>query len=207
MEDDCLKCFFDLHVHSTNSPDSSISITELFTRAKEEGLSGIAITDHDFFTYAKYKKSSVDNLLFIPGIEIRIKEYNCDLIALGTKEMPSIHKGLEETIDEIHNLGGIAIAPHPFDSREINNALGDRIFDVIDKLDGIEVTSPKKSVDNGRARKIGKEYGLGLVGGSDAHCCKDIGRGVTVCEDVYSVEELLDAIKSRKSEGLIRRFS
>ena len=199
-----MKCFFDLHVHSTNSPDSSISLAELFTRAKEEGLNGLAITDHDFLTTAK---SPFEDLLVIPGIEIRIKEYNCDLIALGTKETPSIYKNLEETIEEIHELGGIAIVPHPFDSRIINNAIGDRIYDVIDKLDGIEVTSPKKTVDNSKARKVAKDFGLGMVGGSDAHTCKDIGRGVTVCEDVYSVEDLLEAIKSRRSEGLIRRFS
>ncbi len=197
-----MKCFFDLHVHSTNSPDSNISIAEIFTRAKSEGLSGIAITDHDYQTIAR---SPYDDVVFIPGIEIRIKELNGDLLAIGCLVEPPTHKPLGETIDEIHALGGVAIAPHPFDSRMFNTALGDNIFDVMGKLDGIEVTSPKKSADNAKARKVADDYGLAKIGGSDSHKALTIGRGVTVCEDVHSLDGLLDAIRARRTDGIVRR--
>ena len=37
----------DLHVHSVSSDDSILTVEEIFKRAGREGLSAVAITDHD----------------------------------------------------------------------------------------------------------------------------------------------------------------
>ena len=47
----------------------------------------------------------------------------------------------EETITEIHRLGGLAIAAHPFDT--IRAGCGDALITLTDLLDGIEVINGK----------------------------------------------------------------
>ena len=49
-EDGPRECLFDLHNHSHNSWDSSVTPKEYMRRAREVGLKGLAITDHDHFT-------------------------------------------------------------------------------------------------------------------------------------------------------------
>lgn len=62
----------DLHVHSTNS-DGEQSPEEVIHCAKEAGLSAIAITDHNVFTYTEPFVS--DGVQVIPGIEFSAEYY------------------------------------------------------------------------------------------------------------------------------------
>lgn len=196
--------YFDLHVHSKNSFDSSISIPMVFSRARQEGLKGIAITDHDFLTWTS---SPYPDLLFIPGIEIRVREINGDIIALGIQEEISPSLSLPEIIENIHDQAGVAIVPHPFSSIPGFPSLGENIYNVSQLLDGIEVTSPKSHVDNKRAKREGRKLGLAQVGGSDSHRAEHIGRGVTIIKDaIESVDELLEAIRKKKTRGEVRKI-
>jgi 3',5'-nucleoside bisphosphate phosphatase len=62
---------YDLHCHSTAS-DGVLSPTELVKRAKEQGVTALALTDHD--TTAGYQEArnaaNETNLTLIPGIEL-----------------------------------------------------------------------------------------------------------------------------------------
>lgn len=61
----------DLHVHSRAS-DGELTVDELFERAKEIGLTGLSITDHDT-VYAQgeaQKKAEAWGFTYLPGIEI-----------------------------------------------------------------------------------------------------------------------------------------
>ena len=62
---------YDLHCHSTVS-DGALSPTELVKRAKEQGVTALALTDHD--TTAGYKEAEIAasemKLALIPGIEL-----------------------------------------------------------------------------------------------------------------------------------------
>lgn len=62
----------DLHTHSTNS-DGEQSPEEVLNCAKEAGLSAIAITDHNVFTYTK--PFVRDGVRVIPGIEFSTEYY------------------------------------------------------------------------------------------------------------------------------------
>ena len=59
----------DIHIHSTNSFDSSIQIRDLPEILRSKGLDGIAITDHD-----KFFDEEVEGLIVIPGIEVSTRE-------------------------------------------------------------------------------------------------------------------------------------
>ena len=59
--------YIDLHLHSTNS-DGTQSPDELVKAAKEEGLSLIAVTDHNLFTFTN--PWEYDGMTILPGIEL-----------------------------------------------------------------------------------------------------------------------------------------
>lgn len=92
----------DLHVH-TNHTDCSDSPVEVFKKAKENGVTTIAITDHDtlygvnIFTKLA-KQFGID---YIPGIEISAYDYSrntpCHIVGLYVKNG---YKPLEDMILE-----------------------------------------------------------------------------------------------------------
>ncbi|MGA1821211.1 MAG: PHP domain-containing protein [Thermoplasmatota archaeon] len=192
---------FDLHVHSDRSPDSVISPKLILTRARELGLNGFSVTDHDAYTEIG---SPYEDLIAVPGMEITIEDINAHILAVGIQGPVRTGLDLHETMDMIHDLNGVSISPHNFSSKEGFPALNDRIY-TADHLDGIEVTSPRDHVDNLLARKAAGSLGLARVGGSDAHHPSEIGYGFTVTRDpVYSVDDLMDLIRRRKTDGMIR---
>ncbi len=62
---------YDLHCHSTES-DGTLSPTELIQRAKEKGVSHLALTDHDTTAGLPEARKAADQagITLIPGIEI-----------------------------------------------------------------------------------------------------------------------------------------
>ena len=59
--------FIDLHLHTTNS-DGMESPDEVIGKAQAAGLSLIAITDHNCFTFTECKMSG--QMMIVPGIEL-----------------------------------------------------------------------------------------------------------------------------------------
>ena len=101
----------DLHVHTIHSRDSLITPKDLVFYAKKRGLTAVAITDHDTIEGA-LKIAKETDFLIIPGIEVSSRSGH--IIGLNLQE--PVPKGLspDETVDKIHEAGGIAVACHPF---------------------------------------------------------------------------------------------
>lgn len=199
------RSIFDLHVHTTGSYDGKASPQAMCQVAKGRDLNGIAITDHDVLT--KFE-SPYEGFLVILGSEIRIDTNDiwADILAIGIQEMVPLGLGLAETIEAIHDAGGLAIVPHPFSKLDNYPALGDTIHSVGDIIDGVEITNPKEHVDNTRARKVANTHGVAKIGGSDAHSIDDVGVGATTCPSVETVDDLLDHIEACRTDGVIRRL-
>jgi len=91
----------DLHTHSNNS-DGDLPPSTLIDTAVKQGLTAIALTDHDSIKgldSAKTAASQYENFKFIPGIEINIKWTSC--VQQGAKEkLPGLGQG-----GEFHLLG------------------------------------------------------------------------------------------------------
>ena len=99
----------DFHVHSCYSPDSSITLKQVVAFAKKRGLDGVAITDHN--TVKGALKLKTKEIIVIPGIEVSTLQGHLLGINLTTSIPAKL--GMEETIQKIHDAGGIAIAAHP----------------------------------------------------------------------------------------------
>lgn len=187
----------DLHVHTIYSHDSLITPKNLIFYAKKRGLTAVAITDHDTIEGA-LKIARETDFLIIPGIEVSSR--NGHIVGLNLQE--PVQKGLssDETVDKIHDAGGIAVACHPFalfkgSLKKYTNA----------KFDAIETINASAFPFNRSARKaqeIADRFGLSRVAGSDAHFVSALGHAYTVID----AEPQVDALSKAITKGLCQPF-
>ena len=162
----------DLHIHSAASPDGRMSLDEIIQTARERGLNGVAVTDHDV---ALENPPEFDDFLVIPGCEFSTEFGH--LLGLFLRE-PIGQMSFVRTVNAIHAQGGLAVIAHPFE----HTRDGSRIMPFAQKLDGVEVwngRAERKIRDaNALARAFAEEQGLRCFAGSDAHLPEEIGNGV-----------------------------
>lgn len=198
---------FELHCHSWHSKGAKIpwegmaSPEEIIRHAKKIGLSGIAITDHRNTKSweAASKEAKRQKIIFIPGVEV--ETLSGHLLALGISGPVKNFTGFEESIDMIHDAGGIAVAAHPFDIR------GEGVKMLSLKADAVEVFNSINvdRVSNKFAMKKFRNIRIPKVAGSDAHTIAAIGKSVITTRPVHSVDGLLREIL-RGRTGIITEY-
>ena len=100
-----------IHVH-TNRSDGTASVDEVLRAAGRAGLQFVIVTDHGDATRAPDLPDYRDGVLYIDGVEISTS--NGHLIALGLPKAPYPLAGdARDVVEDIHRLGGLAIAAHP----------------------------------------------------------------------------------------------
>src|SRR5256886_8402733 len=201
----------DLHSHTFFSGDGVSSPEENIAAAREKGLHGIAITDHntcDAVTYLLEKGLMredglpVDNFLIIPGVEVTTADGH--LLCIGTTLPYLKGKPAREVCEIIHERGGLAIPPHPYDLFRA----GIR-FSVLETLpvDAIEVFNAATTLRryNRYAFKYAQVRNLPMVAASDAHHAAAVGTAYTILNtDDFSVKGILAQIL--KSNELNQRY-
>ncbi|MGB9902256.1 CehA/McbA family metallohydrolase [Methanothrix sp.] len=186
---------FDLHIHSRYS-DGRASVEEILRIARRKRLDGIAVTDHNTLDGSKaalrIRRSSYRELIVVRGVEIDTSEGH--LIVLGVDEMPKPGSTPEETIEEAHDLGGIAVLPHPY--HLFRHSIGR-----IPPVDAVEVCNSKYilGISNLRARLEARRRCISMVAGSDAHLAETVGLGITIL-DAASEDDVLEEIRKSRTE-------
>ena len=178
----------DLHCHSFFSGDGVSSPEELIASAKKRGLHGFALTDHntcegiDYLTQKGLIRPDglpVDGFLVIPGVEVTTREGH--LLCIGAV-LPKL-KGVpaEEVCKQIHEAGGLAIAPHPYDF--FRAGIRQSVFEKL-PLDAMEVFNAATTLMcyNSKALRFAMARGLPMTAASDAHHEKAIGTAYTILE-------------------------
>jgi len=184
----------DLHVHTCYSGDTATTLEEVVTYAKRRGLDGIAVTDHDTVAGALELLKNYD-LLVIPGIEI---ETSCGHI-IGLNVAQTIPQGLgaAETIERIHESGGLAVVAHPFAA--FKSGWKSRVLSSL-KVDAIEVKNSSNFpflLTTYLSGRLAARLNLPQTAGSDAHIPQAIGTAYTLIEadSDAELEEIIQAIK------------
>jgi len=185
----------DLHVHTCYSVDAMSSLKETVLYAKKNGLNGIAITDHDSLKGVRKALKLADRMRFmvIPGVEITTLQGH--VLALNITTPVPQNLGLVETVEKIHEAGGIAIAAHPIVF--IKSQIKERIASV-SNLDGVEVINSSAfpfSLSTRLSRELAERLNLPQTAGSDAHHASEIGTAYTLVEADSGVDEIVEAIK------------
>src|SRR5216117_1791790 len=197
---------FDLHTHSFFSGDGVSSPEDLIAAAKAKGLHVIAMTDHntcDAVTYMLEKGlmridgQPVDGFLVLPGVEITTADGH--LLCIGA-ELPFMKgKPAREVCEVIHQRGGLAIPPHPYDLFRA----GIR-FAVLETLaiDALEVFNAATTLRRYNTFAFGYAQlrGLPMTAASDAHHAAAVGTAYTIlnCQELSVNYALTQIVKSNE---------
>lgn len=183
----------DLHIHSSFSPDGRQSVEEIMDAVKAKGIGCIAITDHNSFE--SYSISSkYGDIIVVPGEEV--SSSGGHILAYGINSMIPKGKGVEETIDLIHDAGGIAVAAHPYRWR---SGLGEK--NVVEGFDAIETFNSRSTKGgNMKASRLASRMKRPFTAGSDAHRIEHIGGAfIEISDDMTDWESVVKAILNGKA--------
>jgi len=182
----------DMHVHTEDSPDAHTRISDLPGIIKTKGLDGIAVTEHNRFNPPKFS-----DVIILPGVEISSAEGH--IIALNVRELIPRDLSAEETIRRIHDQGGIAIVPHPYDP--VCECVKIRNLKVMpDAVETMNADALSFVISNHLAKRDAQRFKLPQVGGSDSHIPESIGDCYTLIDSASSsVSDILFAIRQGKT--------
>jgi predicted metal-dependent phosphoesterase TrpH len=195
LNDSELRIKIDLHVHTVYSPDSLITLEQLVFWAKKRGLNAVAVTDHNRVEGA-LKMAKETDFLIIPGTEVNSSDGH--IVALNVHEVIPRDLSADETVERIHEAGGIAVACHPF--ALFKGSLGKHANGKFDAIETINASaSPfKRSVR--KAEEVAARFKLPRVAGTDAHYAPAIGYAYTLVDAEASVDAVVKAIAAGRCQ-------
>lgn len=194
---------FDHHVHtSRHSPDSGITPNELVERAREAGLDGVVITEHDYQWEAEElaelaRLGEERGVVVLSGAEVSAREGHFLVYGLpDLKEAPAGVR-LMDLIGVVKRHGAAIVAAHPF--------RWDQDFEAIFRahgagLDALELVSNNVTPETrAKTERLLAKSRLGRTGSSDGH-----EPGVVGCyfsefaEEIKTIGEFVAAIRGGK---------
>src|SRR5947209_3806985 len=139
---------FDLHMHTTrHSPDSHMDPNVLVRRARQIGLDGVVITEHDWLwteDELRELRAVEPGLVVLAGVEVSCREGH--FLAYGVTNPFAVPRGIgvAALCKEVHAQGGVVVAAHPY-------RWGQPFDRILEKerpeLDGLELMSSNMDAD------------------------------------------------------------
>ena len=206
----------DLHAHTyPKSDDSFVSADELVDAARQCGLDGICLTEHDDFwpTGATRELTRRHGILVLPGSEINTDAGHVLVFGLHQYKF-GMHKPafLREEADR---HGAVLIAAHPYRRRfladpgedpavrsdMLNRALDDEmlhLFDAVESRNG-----RGKESENLFSEDLRRGLCLPGTAGSDSHYLRQMGTAATLFERrITSLDELVAELKAGRMRAV-----
>lgn len=184
----------DLHTHTLCSKDCCSRYDAIIAAVPRSGLDGIAVTDHNELRGALELRKRAP-FLVIAGEEI--KTSRGEIIGLFLHEW--IPPGLEplETVRAIHDQGGLAYVPHPFDEIRGSRIQRDALEEVAPHIDILEVFNARNALPryNAAALDYAAQHGLLAGAGSDAHTPGEYGRAYVNIPSFSTPAEFLESMR------------
>ena len=198
---------FDLHMHTTrHSPDSHMDPVVLVRRARQIGLDGVVITEHDWLwteDELRELRSVAPGLVVLAGVEVSAREGH--FLAYGVSDPFAVPRGIAvaDLCREVHRQGGAVVAAHPY---RWNQPFDDILRTERPELDGLEMMSNNMDADTRRrAAELNSRLRLAGLGNSDAHRVETLGCCYTEFgATVRDMSDLVEAIRGRKTAPVER---
>jgi predicted metal-dependent phosphoesterase TrpH len=174
----------DIHLHTIHSHDATATVRAVLKQAADLKLNVIAITDHNEIRGSLEARDLAPKygLESITGVEVSTKDGH--LLALFVEKKPPSGLSLVDTLLIIGEMGGIAIAPHPFNHlpqslsiETVINAMAHPHANNV--LQGIETHNMSTQPFNKLAQKLSIYLPLAKIGSSDSHVLQTIGTACT----------------------------
>ena len=205
----------DLHTHSyPRSDDSFMSVDELIEAAKDRGLDGVCLTEHDAFWSEEEIRtlSRRHGFLVLGGAELNTDAGHVLVFGLDRYEF-GMHKPpvLRARVDQVN---GVIIGAHPYRRRFLPEAapeerLGmldwaanDQFFGLCDAVEG--VNGRGKPAENQFSQDLASRLSLRVSGGSDAHRLEQMGSAATRFQSkIGSLEDLILELRMGRFEAVV----
>ncbi|HSV42750.1 MAG TPA: PHP domain-containing protein [Methanomassiliicoccales archaeon] len=187
----------DMHVHTVHSNDGKNKVAEAIETLKRKGFQGAMILDHNNPNGALEALAlGFEDFIVVPGIEVSSAEGH--ILALNVTEPIDRDMGVQETIDAIHERGGIAVAAHPY--RRWSGLGEDNVtgypFDAIEAFNGRSTKGANK-----KASELANRLGRPITGGSDSHESSSLGYAYTIVPDeCRTAKDIVAAILMNMSD-------
>ncbi len=189
----------DFHLHTADDPADRIphSATALVDRAADLGFDALAITLHDcqfadprLTAYARER-----GILLLPGIERTIAGRHVLLLNFDRAAAESVR-----TFEDVKTLKrkgpGIVIAPHPwFPASSCLRSALDAHADLFDAVEWSYFWTRGANF-NARAARWARAQGKAIVGNSDLHDLRQLGRTYSSIDAPADASAICDAIRA-----------
>lgn len=166
----------DLHVHTTYSSCSRLSLDEILRNARQKGLDGVCITDHNSMAVCADIREGLqpDGLCVLFGMEYDTPEG--DFLIFGPFDDLEAGMNACRLLTIVNERDGVAVAAHPFrEGRMLDRSLIEQgVCRIVESLNG-----RNRRQENDRVQRLVEEYNLIQCGGSDAHQLSELGRTAT----------------------------
>ena len=193
----------DLHAHTRffhGHPRAAAAFDPIGGRvlawaARARGLDGVALTNHDY--YRSIDGAGLpESVSLVPGIEVSTTHGH--VLVVGPDPPVETEAGElspGEVVDRAHERGCAAIVAHPYRNSTVKDL--DLPFDAIE----INGKHPRTHT---WAAGLADDWGLPLVGGSDAHYPVEVGRAYTRIDvSDPTPADVADAIRSGAVEPVV----
>jgi predicted metal-dependent phosphoesterase TrpH len=188
----------DLHLHTGEDPVDRIhhSAVDLIDRAARLGFHALAITLHDS-QFADPRVTAVARergITLIPGIERTVQGRHVLLLNFPAAAAESV-RSLEDVARLKARAGGLVIAPHPFfPSRTCLGRALDANPDLFDAIEWSYFWT--RTIDfNRRAARWARVHGKPLVGNSDLHDLRQLGRTYSMVDAPRDAAAICEAVR------------
>jgi len=189
----------DLHLHTSDDPLDCIEHdgTALVDRAADLGFGALAITLHDaqlenarLSAYARER-----GVVLIPGVERTIGGRHVLLLNFPASAVEHV-RSLDDVARLRASANGLVIAPHPFFPDP--SCLGDALDARADLFDAVEWSYFwRRGLNfNARAARWARAHGKPLVGNSDLHDLRQLGRTYSLVDSPPDAAAICDAIRA-----------
>jgi predicted metal-dependent phosphoesterase TrpH len=204
----------DLHTHTRYG--SNCSYTEprqLIQRAKEVGLDGVCITEHNapWEEDALALLSAETGFTLFGGVEVSTEVGDVLVFGISNSVLPG--RRIKELSRIVDKAGGLMIAAHPFRWHSLPGVVPDEeeasrqpIFQWVHAVEVFNGASPRREVEFGC--RVLERLSLRGVGGSDSHAPHVVGRCFTQFErHIEHVQALVAEVKAGRFRAVYPAMS
>ena len=159
--------------------DSDLPVRDAVARAREMGLDGLCVTDHDSMGIRAEVEALRRECGFPIFVGIEVLTDVGDFVVFGVNPFDYEPRELrvEDLMERVRQCGGAAVAAHPY--RNNGRGAGD-LIKTLPGLAGVECfNGSTKHEANLQALEAARARGIACLGASDAHLVERVGKFAT----------------------------
>ncbi len=189
----------DLHCHTIYSHDSCNRTEWIIDRCNKVGITCLAVTDHNRIEGAFELKRTAPFRIIV-GEEVDTGDG--EIIGIFLKHWIAPVQGLEKTIGQIKEQGGLVYLPHPLSTGRDSSLNVAGIRDLCSEIDIVEVFNARTRTESSARKWLSDWINSGYVvksAGSDAHSPYELGNVLIEMEDFTSGKDFLQSLARARS--------